>query len=55
MGYAVRLLRYRHIGWYLHTFNVWTEFTVVPVRASGHPRGMALVTRMQELQAEQAW
>jgi hypothetical protein len=34
-------------------FDVWSEFTVVTVRGSGHPRGMALVTRMVALQAEE--
>jgi hypothetical protein len=31
--------------------GVWTAFTVVPVRGSGRPRRMPLVTRMQEFQA----
>jgi hypothetical protein len=34
-------------------FSVWTEFTVPTGKRSGHPRGMALVTRMAALQAEQ--
>jgi hypothetical protein len=38
-------------------FSVWTEFTVRTGerqwRGSGHPRGMALATHMQELQAEE--
>jgi hypothetical protein len=32
-------------------FSVLTDFTVVMVRGSVHPRGMPLVTRMQELHA----
>jgi hypothetical protein len=31
-------------------FSVWTQFTVPTGKRSGHPRGMPLVTRMQELQ-----
>jgi hypothetical protein len=38
-----------------HTFRVWTEFTVSTGKRSEHPRGMLSVTRMQELQAEQAY
>ena len=34
-------------------FSVWTEFTVPTGKRSGHPRGMPLVARMQELQAEE--
>jgi hypothetical protein len=35
-----------------HPFSVWTEFTVTTGERSERPRGMLLVTRMQELQAE---
>ena len=33
------------------TFSVWTQFTVATSKMSEHPREMALVTRMHELQA----
>jgi hypothetical protein len=33
------------------TFSIWTEFTVPTGKRSEHPREIALVTRMQELQA----
>jgi hypothetical protein len=33
------------------TFSDWTQFTVPIGKRSEHPRGMPLVTRMQELQA----
>jgi hypothetical protein len=37
----------------MFAFSVWTEFTVVTVRGSEHPRGIPLVTRITALQAEQ--
>jgi hypothetical protein len=36
---------------WLFPFSVWTEFTAPTGERSGHPRGMPMVTRMQELQA----
>ena len=33
------------------SFSVWTEFTVATGKMREHPRGMPLVTRMQELEA----
>jgi hypothetical protein len=38
---------------YKHTYNVWSKFTVSNGKRSEHPRGMPLVTRMQELQPEE--
>jgi hypothetical protein len=35
------------------TFSVWTGFTVQTGKKNAYPRAMPLVTRMQELQAEQ--
>jgi hypothetical protein len=38
-------------AWARLAFSVWTEFTVTTGKVSEHPRGIPLVTRMQELQA----
>jgi hypothetical protein len=39
------------LGYTFRVCNGWTEFTVSIGKRNEHPRGMALVTRMQELQA----
>jgi hypothetical protein len=36
-------------------FTCWTGFAVGTARGSGHPRGMPLVRRMQEIQASKRW
>jgi hypothetical protein len=52
--FRVRIrVRVRVAAYVAVAFSVWVRVRVVTVRGSGHPRGMLLVTRMQELQAEE--
>jgi hypothetical protein len=43
-------VRVRVAGFVAVAFRIWTEFTVPTGKRGGHPRGVPLVKRMQELQ-----